>query len=487
MYKGKLKGFPKEIVKAILKHQVKQGNNEDVSVFEDHISASSLGNGFGWSDTKEGHGFWSTVLIDRNFDRFFEKYPKKTKSKYKGDIKGFPKRIVKEMLKRQVKDGNPKNVKVFENDRHASVDDGGFKWEKTKEGNDFWEDVIINENFNLFFDKISKTKSKFKGYLKNTPKEVVKLLLKRQVEQGNPENISIFEESRRGADDGGGGFTWLDTIEGHAFWRSVLEDRNYTLFFNTYPKKKKGLKKKLQKLKDDSITIICDTKEEAKLLFSLDFPFKINNTELYDNTPWEREYSKQGFTFYDSPRNSFSSFEFFSRNKSEYNPISFKEYFKGYDLYDESEKIIKSYNFEDSVTELITLNRRGFFQTENHTETQCNVEGHEAYNYQAEILCGYKLNDEGFIIDHWLLHDKILAHIKDNPMLSCEVMSKQFAVIIADFMKEHSCDVKEIKTTIIPCNLHDLHEDDKGYLVPDDPNEINYMTPANAIYHVKFD
>jgi len=77
MYKGDLKGFPKEVVEKILEQQVEQGNEKDISIFEKYIRAGKFRGGFDWDTTTEGDNFWRNVLIKKNFDLFFQKYPKK--------------------------------------------------------------------------------------------------------------------------------------------------------------------------------------------------------------------------------------------------------------------------------------------------------------------------------------------------------------------------------------------------------------------------
>ena len=76
MYKGLLKGFPKEVVEHMLKYQVKQGNKEDVSVFERIPNTGRDLGGFNWRDTIEGYDWWTEVIDNKNFNFFFKKYPK---------------------------------------------------------------------------------------------------------------------------------------------------------------------------------------------------------------------------------------------------------------------------------------------------------------------------------------------------------------------------------------------------------------------------
>ena len=77
---------------------------------------------------------------------------------YKGELKGFPTEIVEKMLERQVEQGKPRNVAVFEYIRNTGVNLEGFCWMNTPEGQNFWEEVIEKKNFELFFKKYPKTK-----------------------------------------------------------------------------------------------------------------------------------------------------------------------------------------------------------------------------------------------------------------------------------------------------------------------------------------
>jgi hypothetical protein len=76
---------------------------------------------------------------------------------YKGDIKDFPKEVVEWMLDNQVKQGNKRDVSVFERHRARSKRNGGFDWDKTDEGDDFCIDVINGYKFGLLIQPIKKT------------------------------------------------------------------------------------------------------------------------------------------------------------------------------------------------------------------------------------------------------------------------------------------------------------------------------------------
>lgn len=69
-----------------------------------------------------------------------------------------------------------------------------------------------------------------KGQLKGFPKEIIARMLECQEEQRNTRDISLFEGCRVI------GFAWVDTKEKQNFWREVIMDKNFDLFFEKYPK-----------------------------------------------------------------------------------------------------------------------------------------------------------------------------------------------------------------------------------------------------------
>lgn len=73
-----------------------------------------------------------------------------------GNIKDFPIEVIEKMIEEQVKQGNYPDVKVFQNYITSDVDDGGFDWNETNGGYDFWLEVVDNRNFELFFKKYPK-------------------------------------------------------------------------------------------------------------------------------------------------------------------------------------------------------------------------------------------------------------------------------------------------------------------------------------------
>ena len=77
-----------------------------------------------------------------------------------------------------------------------------------------------------------------KGDLKGFPKEIIARMIECQVEQGNKIDVSVFERDNYNSLIKGG-FHWPDTKEGFVFWRDVLQFKNFALYFEKYPKRRK--------------------------------------------------------------------------------------------------------------------------------------------------------------------------------------------------------------------------------------------------------
>ena len=89
----------------------------------------------------------------------------------------------------------------------------------------------------------------FEGQLEGFPEEVVEKILERQVEQGNERNVKVFE-NKPSVDDDHGGFYWVKTPEGNNFWYEVLVYKNFSLFFERYPKKPENIYPKVMWVSD---------------------------------------------------------------------------------------------------------------------------------------------------------------------------------------------------------------------------------------------
>ena len=70
-----------------------------------------------------------------------------------GKIKNFPIEVVEQMVKEQINQGNEPNVDLFARDKSALKSEGGFNWNCTRDGFRFWEKIIKEELFDLFFER----------------------------------------------------------------------------------------------------------------------------------------------------------------------------------------------------------------------------------------------------------------------------------------------------------------------------------------------
>src|SRR5690606_37509340 len=71
-------------------------------------------------------------------------------------FKDLPVEIQQRMLDEQVRQGNPRNTKVFEKTITACSSEGGFTWEQSEERFDFLYRIIINVNPAVCFEKYPK-------------------------------------------------------------------------------------------------------------------------------------------------------------------------------------------------------------------------------------------------------------------------------------------------------------------------------------------
>lgn len=72
------------------------------------------------------------------------------------DINEFPIEIVQHMVNEQVRQGNLPDVTVFQKRSYNSKTLGGFAWNLTKEGENFWNTIICYRKFEIYFEKYPK-------------------------------------------------------------------------------------------------------------------------------------------------------------------------------------------------------------------------------------------------------------------------------------------------------------------------------------------
>jgi hypothetical protein len=75
-----------------------------------------------------------------------------------GLLTGFPIEVVQLMLEYQFLQTGKTDISVFQKDHWSGLPAGGFFWEDTPKKKDFWYEVIIKKNFNLFFEKYPKNR-----------------------------------------------------------------------------------------------------------------------------------------------------------------------------------------------------------------------------------------------------------------------------------------------------------------------------------------
>jgi hypothetical protein len=123
-------------------------------------------------------------------------------------FKDLPVEIQQRMLDEQERQGYPRNAEVFEEDVTE-----GFSWDRSVEGFDFWEKIIMNGDFSVFYAKYPKSPR-----LKVIPlhvkildskvllEKIAEKLLKQWHDEGQPKKVKIdwFEY---------GGFYWSANAE----------------------------------------------------------------------------------------------------------------------------------------------------------------------------------------------------------------------------------------------------------------------------------
>lgn len=67
---GEIKGFPLEIVTAMLHQQKRQTGKTNLMAFIKRKSCSAEGGGFDWSETRQGHDYWDSVVCREEFENF---------------------------------------------------------------------------------------------------------------------------------------------------------------------------------------------------------------------------------------------------------------------------------------------------------------------------------------------------------------------------------------------------------------------------------
>lgn len=106
-----------------------------------------------------------------------------------GDIEGFPIEVVEKMLEKQQLQKKHTNINILQD-----VILGGFQWDITSEGFEFWESVILRKDFNLFFTKYPK-KTKY-VYIYQDGTKNGKSIINTLIKHGGVDRLKLFGESK---------------------------------------------------------------------------------------------------------------------------------------------------------------------------------------------------------------------------------------------------------------------------------------------------
>ena len=141
-----------------------------------------------------------------------------------GDLEGFPIEVVEKMLQKQYKQVNKIDIGVFQNNKNADTNYGGFHWSDTIEGHDFWFKVICCEKFDVFFERYPKlSKNVYILGDEKLYKNVIKSLEKRG---GINANNLI----------GNKGVYYIDPKTNHIERTSYLDEKLYNVITSTFEK-----------------------------------------------------------------------------------------------------------------------------------------------------------------------------------------------------------------------------------------------------------
>lgn len=77
-----------------------------------------------------------------------------------GDLEDFPIELVEIMLQKQYKQVDKMDISIFQKCKFSDKYQGGFHWSDTIEGHEFWNDVIREGRFDVFFERYPKLSKK---------------------------------------------------------------------------------------------------------------------------------------------------------------------------------------------------------------------------------------------------------------------------------------------------------------------------------------
>jgi len=139
-----------------------------------------------------------------------------------------------------------------------------------------------------------------------------------------------------------------------------------------------------------------------------------------------------------------------------------------------------------ATREEIKFYRRGYFITDNHTPTQCTIDGWKGYRYKVTVQAGATLDEDGFLIDHNKVHKCIVRWVEDNGMMSCEMTLQSLCHAIGSIIIDYGVDLYKLGVEIAPVDHTLLKVGEDKELVPINEGELLQAMPAGAEYWCTF-
>lgn len=189
-----------------------------------------------------------------------------------GELRGIPMEIIERMLECQYEltgDASLESLEICANN--------SFNFARTIEGVDFWNKVLVEREYRIFFDRYPELRYVYKVEdgdlikgLSGFPIEVVQKMVDNQYKQMGVSNVLIFQNDVR-AGRGACGFSWHNTTEREDFWRGVIKYKNFASFFEMYPKV--VCDESLYVVKEEDLTgdLVCFPKEIVQLMVKRQF------------------------------------------------------------------------------------------------------------------------------------------------------------------------------------------------------------------------
>lgn len=100
------------------------------------------------------------------------------------------------------------------------------------------EALFSKKNLDNKHNKYNITERDMKGNLAGFPVGVVVRMMEEQEKQGNKPNVIVFQKNSI-AGRSLLGFNWDRTIEDKNFWKNVIFEKDFDLFFKRYPEYEK--------------------------------------------------------------------------------------------------------------------------------------------------------------------------------------------------------------------------------------------------------